>query len=69
MRFKHTRPENSSQRIVTKFLWLPRTINDETRWLETTSWLETCTHYTDHNNQDAGWEWIAEKWMSDKTTP
>lgn len=27
-------------RIVTKFLWFPKTINGETRWLSTQTWEE-----------------------------
>lgn len=34
-----TRP-NFKSRIVTKFLWLPKTINGETRWLSTQTWEE-----------------------------
>lgn len=33
-------PVESQQRIVTKFLWRPKEINGETRWLEFASWIE-----------------------------
>ena len=38
MRFKH--PPNGALRIKTKFLWFPKRIHTETRWLEKASWLE-----------------------------
>ena len=34
MRFNKTEVINSETRFVTKFLWFPKTINGETRWLE-----------------------------------
>lgn len=38
MRWK--RPRHESERTVTAFLWLPKRIGDETRWLERATWLE-----------------------------
>jgi len=36
MRFKHAESiKPGTERIVTEFLWTPRSINGETRWLET----------------------------------
>lgn len=36
-------PKPYDERVVTKFLWLPKRIKDETRWLETTTWIEKYT--------------------------
>jgi len=45
-------------RVVTKFLWFPKTINKETRWLEKASWTE---HYLPSivTNKCS---WITGKW-------
>lgn len=41
MRWKaNSGPQLGDTRIVTKFLWKPKTIEGETRWLETASWFE-----------------------------
>ena len=40
MRFVKENPEHGTERIMIRFLWWPKTINGETRWLETTSWRE-----------------------------
>lgn len=34
MRWNNVRPKTDEPRFVTKFLWLPKKINHETRWLE-----------------------------------
>ena len=46
MRIRHKRPPKQSDiQIVTKFLWIPKTIDYTTRWLETATWAERYTHY------------------------
>ena len=43
-RSKYVLPEDiGSTRIVTKFLWWPKEINHERRWLEKCSWEEHVT--------------------------
>jgi hypothetical protein len=34
------KPEDGIKRVRTKFLWFPKTIYKETRWLETAAWKE-----------------------------
>lgn len=36
--------ELGTRRVQTKFLWFPRCIDGEIRWLETASWSETWTN-------------------------
>lgn len=39
------KPKDGEERVISAFLWWPRTIGGETRWLETASWrqwLEAC---------------------------
>ena len=43
MRWK--RPERHETRTITKFLLFPKTINDETRWLERTSYVQWWNDY------------------------
>ena len=48
-RDRHTRETEliGNQKIVREFLWLPLSINGETRWLTYTSWLEEFGKYVD----------------------
>jgi len=32
--------KNNDTRLRTNFLWFPKTINEETRWLERATWAE-----------------------------
>lgn len=48
-------PKNGDTREVTKFLWFPKTIDNETRWLERTTWIQEYVVTT-------GWD-IPNFWM------
>lgn len=37
---QYKRPNIGDERIITKFLWFPRTIMEETRWLEVASFRQ-----------------------------
>lgn len=43
MKFNRQWPIEGQQRIKTRFLWMPKTINRQTRWLETASWVQRAT--------------------------
>jgi hypothetical protein len=45
------------KRIITKFLWFPKRILNEKRWLETTSWVEEYIPHWD------GSDWYARYWL------
>lgn len=53
MRIKRDKPG----RIVTKFLWLPKTIDGEMRWLERATYRRAYlyTHYD--------WKWFDDEWV------
>lgn len=42
-------------RTITKFLWVPRTIESETRWLEHATWTEKVT-YLRSNHGEGHWK-------------
>ena len=42
MRFARTQPDQGDLRDYSRFLWLPKTIKYQTRWLEHASWTERC---------------------------
>lgn len=42
MRWKRLRPADGTTRERRAFLWRPKTIGGETRWLETAQWEEKC---------------------------
>ena len=48
-------PIDGTKRIKTKFLWLPKKINQECRWLEKSTWLESSQRMWDVT---CGYEWI-----------
>lgn len=45
------------RRIVTKFLWFPKRIGNEERWLEKASWVEKYIFHWDGN------DWFAVDWL------
>ena len=57
MRFKRKYNDNDT-RTVTKFLWFPKIIHGETRWLEKVTYVE---RYTLTANCP-GW-WSSVKWV------
>jgi hypothetical protein len=44
MRIQH--PKEGDTKRTTKFLWFPKRINHETRWLEVASWKSILTTFT-----------------------
>ena len=53
-------PKIGEHRSVSGFLWTPKTIGDETRWLERASWTE---QYVTVGSGYAYWrEWRASEW-------
>lgn len=50
-------------RTITWFLWLPMTIGNETRWLETTTWEERCIATGGEVNPRFH-RWAATRWVS-----
>lgn len=77
MRINFAKPEippEGTERIVTKFLWLPKIINRELRWLEIGCWFERVeTFYRpifplppreDITDWDNPWrEWVVSHWF------
>lgn len=58
MKWQH--PRVGDRRVVSKFLWLPTTIDNETRWLEYATIVEVYEPWYD--GITGGWRWIPEKW-------
>ena len=54
-----SRPEHLAVRTRSGFLWLPRTAQDETRWLERATWVEVFYEY----GCTAGSAWVARDWL------
>ncbi len=57
MRFYYDSHYPGEKRIISKFLWLPKRILNETRWLEKTSWIEEYVLHWDVNF------WFAKSWL------
>ena len=64
MRILHSEePVNGARRTKTKFLLFPKTIENETRWLERTSWKQRYVAYVSRlNDTSMGGEWIDMEW-------
>jgi hypothetical protein len=58
MRIKH--PQDGDERIRSGFLLFPKTIDNETRWLEWTKWLEEWTVVGYH---EPSYGWYARMWL------
>jgi hypothetical protein len=52
-------PKDGEKRKKTKFLWFPMTIDDETRWLERTTWIEK------YYNLPYYWGWRPYEWIDE----
>jgi len=52
MRFNSPKPESFDRRTITKFLYFPKCINNEWRWLETASLVQI---YINRNLASDGW--------------
>ena len=57
MRWKH--PQKFDLRTKTAFLWLPKRIYGETRWLETATWEEQ------FNYTRGGYAWKPRWWVDE----
>lgn len=53
MRWYHHNPESGDTRVKSGFLFLPKCIEMETRWLETTCWMQQYLPAT--YAHDGGW--------------
>ena len=58
MRYK---PGDTKKRKA--FLIIPKTIGDESRWLEYAEWEEKC-----HAHWYYGWEWVPTRWLKKDLT-
>ena len=62
-RWDSTWPENGVYHDCTGFLFFPLTINGETRWLMSTSWVEQCVHYyKPRTGKDSHYGWEKVRW-------
>lgn len=67
--FKQAMQNAPELKTVTKFLWLPKTIEGETKWLVTASWQEEFTEEICHTEMyppsklEVTWIWKPIKWL------
>jgi len=55
-------PKDGDQRECSAFLFFPKTINGETRWLERARWLQVYTQEEDDLGPYCG-RWSAIRWL------
>jgi hypothetical protein len=55
-----------STRIITKFLWLPITIDFQTRWLEWANIRQICKSYGKDFPDDYVYYWDNQEWIDNK---
>lgn len=57
MRYTHKKvPNENVTRIITKFLFWPKTINSETRWLEVSTYIEKYSYLL---------KWVSIQWWEE----
>lgn len=61
MRFTVDCPSPGQCRVVSKFLWFPKTILKDQRWLERASWTEQYTYIGFGNGDGVAW-WKSIHW-------
>lgn len=52
-------PEIKDTRVVSRFLWLPLSLNGETRWLE---WAEIIQEYLNDTCLNPEYYWVDKEW-------
>ena len=64
MRFKHENRIPGQQRVISKFLFIPKRIGDETRWLEKATIRQTLNLMRGDAESGGRWcEWIDTEWI------
>lgn len=58
------RPDNGTLRRRKRFLWFPKTIDGQTRWLETAEWQEYSYRMTDPTSASDWISWIPNRWLN-----
>lgn len=56
------KPKIGTTRVITKFLWFPCKIDEETRWLERTTIIQKYCNWWDTNK----YKWVNERFLDDK---
>lgn len=66
MRWTNEKPVEGTMRVISKFLFFPRTIQGETRWLERAG-IRQIRRYHEDDMRDAYsesfWYWEDERWV------
>ena len=57
--------EEGQQRIISKYLYLPKRIGDERRWLERCKIKQTLYYMFDVTCGQGWWEWRDSEWVED----
>ena len=61
------RLEQGATRTVTRFLWFPVEIDNETRWLERATWEERIVDLVSvFSGADRGQRWEKQRWIDDQ---
>jgi hypothetical protein len=67
MRWTNKEPLINDKRIKSKFLLFPKTINEETRWLERADWIEkfvaVYVYKTEIEETPNKYFWLPIKWI------
>jgi len=58
------RIKDGTERILERFLWFPKRINEECRWLEKAKWVESSQRMWDITCGHEWIEWRVIKWLN-----
>jgi len=70
MKFEHKLeapwPKDWTKRERKGFLWFPKRISNETRWLEVAAWEEEVVHWVSaFTDERLYWTWRATRWLDE----
>lgn len=70
MKFEHKPdapwPKDRTKRERRGYLWFPKRIGNETRWLEAAAWEEEVMHWISAlTKKDLYWTWETTRWLDD----
>lgn len=62
-------PQEGDARTKTGFLWLPKKINEEWRWLERATWIQVCMRLPTlmpeptYTRRETHLQWVSTEWV------
>ena len=61
---KPSKPLAGAERSITRFFFFPKTIENQTCWLETATFIQKCIYYDPYwpDGSEDNWCWVDVRW-------